>query len=311
MWDDEVDVVCVGAGIGGLASAIAAVEDGADVFVAASTTHGAALVPATAGNGCANPIGGWLSADVADCETHEYFESLAADLPPLIRFTEDIAAPFRVVEEFPPPSSRRDPIEPFFGAKLRDWAAQCLTSPYGLLYTRLCGEMTTKMRGTGGELIEVMDIGSLDLTVSGGAAGIADWLLERAHDLGIRLHEASPLQRIVFEEGEVVGVVIGTPDGPRSVRARHGVTVAPEVPQAALTGLSEATGEYDRVRVCIVGRAASRFGRVELLATEPAAKTAACEAMSRGLHDSPRDSRRRNLQARRCRKLDGYPPLGQ
>ena len=56
-WDDEVDVLCTGSGVGGLATAIAAVDAGVDVFVADS-----------------------LGLDVGDDETNQYFDELSQDL---------------------------------------------------------------------------------------------------------------------------------------------------------------------------------------------------------------------------------------
>ena len=67
-WDAEVDVVCTEAGLGGLASAIATVDGGGDVFVASST---AAMVHASSRYGPrADRLPHWLGIDVPDSADH-------------------------------------------------------------------------------------------------------------------------------------------------------------------------------------------------------------------------------------------------
>ena len=91
----------------------------------------------------------------------------------------------------------------------------------------------------------------------------------RRDDRGIEVHHATSLQRIVFEEGDVVGAVFATPDGPLAVRARHGVTVASGGPQAAMAAGQPLPVDGATLRVGLVGQTASRFGRLELLTSEP------------------------------------------
>ena len=99
---------------------------------------------------------------------------------------------------------------------------------------------------------------------------LADWLLAQAGERGIDVHPASPLQRIVFEGGRVVGERFSPPPmAPIAVRARHGVSVAPGGPQVTTAIRNELLGGDGTVRLCLVGRAASRFGRLELLTTDP------------------------------------------
>ena len=122
----------------------------------------------------------------------------------------------------------RSAVAPFVGARLRDWAARCLVSPYGYLYTRVsdwphrprCAPSTVTS-------LEVAEIG-YDHTRSRrmSVARLLDWLDGTGARPGHRSPSRHPLQRIVFEDGDVVGAVFATPDGPLAVRARHGVTVA-------------------------------------------------------------------------------------
>src|ERR1700761_1148581 len=71
----------------------------------------------------------WLDLDVSDSDTNEYFAALSSDLGPLTRSAGDIDVPIRVVEHAGPVDPRAT-IPPFVGARLRDWAARCLVSPY-------------------------------------------------------------------------------------------------------------------------------------------------------------------------------------
>ena len=64
-WDDEVDVVCTDAGVAGLAAAISAVDEGAEVYVASA--------PPPAHEG-------WFPSDSPDPETAAYFAELTGDL---------------------------------------------------------------------------------------------------------------------------------------------------------------------------------------------------------------------------------------
>jgi hypothetical protein len=140
-----------------------------------------------------------------------------------------------------------------------------------------------------------------------------DWLTAAASDRDVEVHQATSLERIVFEEGEVVGAEFRTPDGPFAVRARHGITVASGGPQAAMvTGQPLPADAETTLRLCLVGQTASRFGRVELLTSQPFTKSAVstCRAMSRRLALNMHETHSQ-LQTWRCGKVDGYPSLGQ
>lgn len=312
MWNVEVDVVCVGAGAGGLASAIAAVDAGLEVFVTGNRAQ--ELV----GVGGAQPerTHAWLEAEVPDPETNEYFSALSSDVGPLRGSARDAEVSLRVVRDQPPVErKRKECVEPFFGARLRDWAARCLVSPYGFIHTRVAGPDTTTMRTRTGEAIEVTVVGSFEPAAGLDARGaLIEWLSAQARDRLIDIREDSPLQRIVFEEGEVLGAVFATPDGPFAVRARTGIAVATGLPvdSGVVSGpLPTGNGPID---VCLVSQNASRFGRVELLTRESAANrpTSAYCATNRQLRDSLHEAKQpARLKARRCREVHGYPPNSQ
>lgn len=284
-WDIEVDVLCAGSGVASLASAVLAVEMGAEVLVTGPP-------PPTSGDGRAGgPEAGdfphlWSGlAAVPDPETAAYFAELSADLDPVRDAPPDAGVPITTAHEPVAVKTRRGrrTVAPFFGARLRDWAARCLASPYGYLYTRVSDWPSTTLRTSEGEAIEVAEVGSMSPDPDDVAGSVLRWLDEQALERGIDVHADSHLQRIVFEEGAVVGAVLDAPGGPVAVRTRHGVVIS--MGEAAATSACHEFTAGDVVRVCLVGRSASRFGRVELLTVTPGeASASTCREANRHLH---------------------------
>jgi hypothetical protein len=248
-WDDEVDVLCTGSGVGGLATAIAAVDAGVDVFVADS-----------------------LGLDVADDETNLYFDELSQDLCVPVHRAPAIDMPIRVNEDLVPAASTSRRVEPFIGSRLRDWAASCVASPYGFLYSRVAERTAVTMRSSRGESFEVAAIGSIELGPDLPQVVLDDWVYTQARARGIEVCTDSPLQRIVFEDGHVLGAVLDTPSGAFSVRARHGVLVSTGGHDLGGTVPSDFP-ERATLQVSLVRQAPSRFGRIELLTTQPLRRT--------------------------------------
>lgn len=284
-WDERVDILCTGSGLGGLATAIAAVDAGVDVLVADSA-----------------------GLDVGDAETNRYFGELSQDLHVPVHRAAAVDAPIR--DDLAPaaPVSRR--VEPFVGSRLQDWAASCLASPYGFLYSRVRERRAVTMRSSRGESFEVASIGSIELGQDQPKFVLVDWLSAQARDRGIEVCTDSPLQRIVFEGGRVLGAVLDTPSGRCAVRARHGVLVS--------TGGHELGAACDlpetaTLQVSLVRQAASRFGRVELLTTQPQAGVphTSCRPVNRHLTDAARETRQSRSPYWRCGELHWYPPLSQ
>jgi hypothetical protein len=309
-WDEEVDVVSTGSGIAGLAQAVAVVDMGGEVFVADSRDDAEPGRTTVAIRSRVDQLH-WLDIDVADPETNEYFAALSSDLGPLTRFARDIGVPIRVVDHVEPVAAR-GPVAPFIGAQLRDWAARCLVSPYGYLYSRVSGWQSTTLRTVDGQSLEIAEIGWITPDPANVGGSVLEWLATEARDRRVKVHHATSLQRIVFEEGAVVGAVFTTPDGPLAVRARHGVTVAGGGQQPAVSGEQSLPADGGPLRVCLVGQTASRFGRLELLTSEPLPTGAAskCRPVNRQLPMSLHATHS-HLQTWRCGKVNGYPPFGQ
>jgi hypothetical protein len=305
-------MVCTGSGAAGLATAISAIDFGGDVFVAASPAGGpagGAGVPVSVGAGRLHP---WIGSYVLDSDTTDYLAALSSDLGPFGRgAAAEIDVPICVVHEAPVGSSRT--VAPFFGTELREWAARCLASPYGFLHTRVSDWRTTTLRTADGEAIEVAEIGSMQPDPENIGASVFDWLAAQARDRRIEVVPDCSLQRIVFEEGEATGAVLSTPDGVLAIRTRHGVTIANGSPQLSGETLYMAASAGDSaLRVCLVSRHASRFGRVELLTSEPVVRDAlsTCRPMNRQLHVNLHETQVHS-PTWRCGSVDGYPSLGQ
>ncbi|BBY29087.1 hypothetical protein GCM10023114_10490 [Mycolicibacterium sediminis] len=302
MWDHEVDLISIGAGIGGLAGAVATVDAGDEVLVVDAAP---AVGRGDSGVATRRRVGsrrGWMHAATADPETAEYFAGFAEWVPESTLVTPDVPVPMRVAS----PMSNGI-AEPFLGRRLADWAATCLTSPYGMLYSNVFGWGRTTMRASTGGTIEVVPIGTVNWGQGAGASALRSWLTDRARDLGIEVLTDSPLDRLVFEDRRVVGAVFHTPSGPRAVRARRGVTVAPADQDWEAAG-DWAPQDGESRQVCLVGRTASRFGRVELLTTAGAStaavRPATCPATRQSLRTGLHEARALRSGLGLCRKVN-------
>lgn len=294
-WDREVDSVSIGSGVGGLAEAIATVDAGHDVLVADASpvrvSRGSGVITRRRVRSC-----GWLITEAVDAATADYFAEFAAWVPGSAHVARNVPVPTRVVS-----AVRDGEVEPFIGSRLSDWAVQCLTSPYGMLRSRVFTRGNHTMRAADGGTIEVVPIGSIGWRHGMGATELRDWMVGQARGRGVDVLTGAPLHRLVFEDGRVVGAVFGTPDGPLAVRARMGVSVAPTERRGMADEAVAGVGGEPR-QVCLVSRTASSFGRVEILrmATAPAGTRQPCQSMPRSL----RDVRNSRSGPGHCRKVN-------
>jgi hypothetical protein len=195
-------------------------------------------------------------------------------------------------------------VETFVGARLRDWAAQCVASPYGVMYSQVSDRNMITTHSRGGEAIEAALIGRLDLDPEQPGPALDQWLSGQVRDRDIEIYEDSPLQRLVFDDGQVVGAVVDTPEGAVALRARRNVVVATGRfrSNTGLLGLGPVS-----VHVCVVSQIASRFARVELLTQMPLADPAlrVAPALVHRTHANLRKHPRAHSVLPRYRKLHG------
>ncbi len=252
-WDDEIDVVCVGSGAMGVAAEMAARAIGLTTHVVGSAPTGSGDLAARLG--------------IEDAETVEYLRSVTDDITPTgvsagnelpIRFVDGPAAPAR-------PGAG---VATFLGAALRTWAATCMASPCAVLTTEVSDPRLTTTYRCSGQAVEAVVVGSVEFGPDTPPT-FDDWLTSWAHDSGLVVDGAVALQRLVFDDGRVVGAVLDGPTGTTAVRTRYGVvlplsqnSVPCRWPAEGLDGVREAD-------VALVTRAASRFGRLELFVPNP------------------------------------------
>jgi hypothetical protein len=228
-WDEVVDIICVGADPGPTAQAISGVQCGRRVLAV-------------------------MRPQIWDVDTAAYVAEMTADLtPPKSRMNVPLTHA-RPTESEP---ARGRVIDTFIGAHLRDWAAQCWASPFGVLYTDPFGIDTTPMITEDGLRIQAAVVGSYPP-----GRPLADWLDAQARDHDVRPDPGLTLQRLIIEYGRVAGAELTTPSGLLLVRALDGVALPP--PPAEIAAAQPDPGAVD-LEVAIVGRPAGRFGRVELL----------------------------------------------
>ena len=145
MWDIEVDVAVIGAGIGGLANAIATVDAGGEVLVADAAPHAAVSSP----RGCSGSASERAPCRCCPRRPTARPTSTSRPCPREFCWSAEPAGDAPVPRRDARNLSREEAfgsVEPFFGSRLNAWAEQCITSPYGLMYTSMRDWRTTTMR---------------------------------------------------------------------------------------------------------------------------------------------------------------------
>lgn len=252
-WDHEVDVVCIGAEGGVLAAGLVAANADLDVYLG--------ITESTAPGGDLASSLGYRGGDGQTTKHLAGFEYAFGDTG-----RSQSRWPVRAVEHSAPSrSSRRGAIEPFFGAALEQWAHRCAAAPNGLVYNRVTKRQMTEMRGTArGEKIEAAVVGSVELSPELPALSVGTWLRSQARKAGLTPDIDVRLVKLVFEDG-VAGALIDTQDGVLAVRARENLIIG--VGDSAVERshpLISAT-EPVTVNICLVSKAASRFGELEIV----------------------------------------------
>jgi hypothetical protein len=276
-----VDIVCIGSGSAGLAAAITAADAGMSVFVAEPRRRTSQTAAST------DPVEAWpdllqrhWGADESDEPTAAYLHQLTCDLGPPRRSPTHGQLPIGSVESFgdDPCDDRRGTVPPFYGNELAHWARECLTSPYGLVFSRVSPLTMSSMRLEDGTTIRAGVVAEIPFARRSGTT-LRQWLRDMAKERGVKIHGSSTIQRLLFNDGQPVGALVHTPDGIRHVRARHGVLLGTGNSNADdLLAMHPAPVLRDG-RLSLVSRKASRFARLELLTS--AASMNVCTPQSR------------------------------
>ncbi|MFE7224311.1 FAD-binding protein [Nocardioides sp. NPDC057577] len=225
-WDEEHDVVVVGAGGGGLTGAWAAARAGLDVLlVEASDRYGGTT--AYSGGGMWFPGNAVLRdggvADDAD-EARDYFRAVVGDRTPQTLQDAFLAAGPRLVDEL-----------------LTDEALVFEPFPWPDYYGRVPG--AREVRQIRALTLDPAELGPLAGTVRptlkvdrageqapaelvGGQALIGRLLLALSRLPQAQLRPETACAELVVDGGRVVGIVTENAGGPRRIRVRRGVLIA-------------------------------------------------------------------------------------
>lgn len=272
----EVDLVCVGAGLGGLAAATAAAEHGAEVLLLERSTYIGGVAAYSGGwvwvganhlmerAGIPDDLGtveqyldGVQRSDELDRERRRAYLALAVEAT---RWFELHGVPFTIVDEAPDlfhPSPGSTTVGRALecavpAADLAGWREHLRPSPYyriGVTRTEIAHGVPPGQ-----------DTGMLTHGVGLVGAFAREALVRRGADCRLSTH----VESLLVEDGRVVGVRASTPDGPVRVRARRGVVLA--------------TGGYGGAAA-----AAGREGMPEFIEASPPVVDGAAEALTRPL----------------------------
>ena len=301
MWDIEVDVACVGAGVSILGTAMAGIDAGAEVLVASpAAEHEGAGTSVAVKQQVGGFLRSWSRVDL-DVETEQYITAMSEELAPDSEMDDSGRVTVRTVK---PVAADDDTVETFVGSRLSQWSTQCLISPYGMTYSTASGWWTvSQMRASDGQVLDVQRLGSINPVELADGNVINDWMLGqiRARDIDVRM--SSPMERILFEDGRIIGVELSTPDGLLAVGVRHGLAVSSRDSFVGQADPVLAPSNSTELQVCLVGLPASRFLKIELLDTVADIPVRAlCTATGRQLRDGMRESRSMTSVAGRCGK---------
>lgn len=234
-WDEVVDVICVGTEPGPSAQAISGARCGRRVIAVARPK-------------------------IWDGNAAAYIAEMTADLPPPASGAQ---LPMIRARPLDTETDRRRVIDTFVGPHLRDWAAQCWTTPFGVLYTDVFGIDTTAMRTDEGVRIAAVMLGAYPADADRSGRTLSEWLTAQAREHHVQPDPEVSLQRLILEFGRVAGAELDTASGPLLVQALDGVALPPAA--SAPDWAARQDPADAELEVAIVGRPAGRFARVELL----------------------------------------------
>ncbi|MCF4122653.1 FAD-dependent oxidoreductase [Antribacter sp. KLBMP9083] len=258
-WDEEVDVLVAGTGAAGLSAAIAAAGAGAKVLVVEADERwggttmrsgGGLWMPANpvmARKGLADSAAEALTymdeviADVGPASSPERRRAYVAAVPEVVTTLERLGIRWAVASKYPDyyperpggKTGRSIEPEPFDTRRLGDWMKQFrvkdgLPLPVKNDDFYLLGRAWSSPDGfvRGAQLVFRTLWGLVSgKKYVGMGTSLACSLMMIVREQGTPIWLWSPVAELVVEDGTVVGVVVGGPEGPRRVRARGGVVL--------------------------------------------------------------------------------------
>jgi 3-oxosteroid 1-dehydrogenase len=251
-WDLETDFVSVGSGIGGLAAAITAREQGLDAAVlekanllggVTAFSYGEIWV---AGNHLEkdggiedSPESGlkyvtWLGAG---CTDPDLARTYAYSAPAILQyFDERVGIPLKIIKDFSDyyypegPDTLREgrfiEVQPFPAKDLGEWQDKVRVSPHtpgGVTHDDMFGQ------GGAANMLN-WDMTAMSERLENDERclgnGLAGWLVKAAIDRDVRLLAGTEVIKVIEEDGAAIGVVAVQDGKTISVRARRGVLLA-------------------------------------------------------------------------------------
>ena len=247
----EVDFICVGGGLGGLAAAIRAHDLGLEVLILEKSDKLGGVAAYSAGHTWV-PNNHLMLSSAAGDSTHaaalymdhvsgsaqvdaELRDAFLEQAPRAIKYYHDAGIEFRLVEDYPdflypqaPGSSPggRNLEAVVSGPELGDWRQALQPNPHfepGLTRSEIIRFRTT---GDSREIdrLRRRRVDEDFLTLGQGLAGA--FVKVAVCDRGVAVHTRSPALRLLQTDGRVIGAVADVGGQPTEIRARRGVLIA-------------------------------------------------------------------------------------
>jgi hypothetical protein len=126
----------------------------------------------------------------------------------------------------------------------------------------------TEMRSrTPGEKIEAAVVGSVELSLGRPVLSLNTWLKNQATEADLQPHSDVRLVKLIFEDNALAGALLDTDKGVRAVRASENLIIGVGDPPTERVHPLVSGCEPVTVHVCLVSKAASRFGELEIVTT--------------------------------------------
>lgn len=256
-YDDEYDVICAGAGIGGLSAAITAAEKGARVLVLEKFDQLGGVTALSSGQLWPGPNNVSEKEGIKDskAKAQAYIDNLSQNLSDeslrtnyldrareaVEYFTEKIGIelmPIRGLPDYYYPvvegaaeNGRYLEIKPFSAKRLGEWASKVLVSPYGPSFSYVTGNEWLQTQRGKENIVQCVEQHVTNDERCGGA-GLSAALVYAALEYNVEFRTSTEVSSLLTQDGRVIGVVAKqakTDSSPEKIfryRAKQGVVIA-------------------------------------------------------------------------------------